>query len=100
MAVVDPGEMVEKGVTKKILAIDAVHEEVEGGEGGEGCEQEGQAVFRNERRELIREIASLGLGVECPDDADAVNERVDLEVDAQAEKDTSDANVVHFNRPE
>ena len=107
MAVVEARDVVEEGVLEERMAVDGVHDEVEGGEGGEGGEEEGDAGFVEEGGQVLEDCSAFGgwwagwgAGLQCPQDADAVDEWVDLEVDAQAEEDAGEADVSHFDGPE
>ena len=42
----------------------------------------------------------LQAGLQCPQDADAVDEGIDLEMDTKAKENGSEADVFHFDGPE
>ena len=87
------------------MAVDGVHEKVEGGEGGEGGEKEGYAGFGEEGGEALGKCvgsdrwAGRGAGLQCPQDADAVDEGINLEMYAQAKKEAGKPYMPLFNSP-
>ena len=69
MAVVKARDVVQEGVLDEWVAVDGVHEHIEGGEGGEGGEEEGYAGSGDEGGEILGECGVLGArggGFQCP----------------------------------
>lgn len=69
MAVVKARDVVQESVLDEWVAVDGVHEHIEGGEGGEGGEEEGYAGSGDEGGEILGECGVLGArsgGFQCP----------------------------------
>lgn len=69
VAVVEARDMVQEGVVEERLAVDGVHEDVEGGKGAEGGEEEGYTGFGEERCEIARYstiLGARGASLQCP----------------------------------